>query len=153
MPVVSAIDAVAQKYAGLPGSLTASLWFGEAQSVLPSGAATDFPLLIYYHEGSSPITSLEAMVVQIDTFRIEAWADTEAAVRSLIEAVMWGGSTPSSRAGFWLPLTFPTPTGWTFKSCLPAGLPSYETVSDPRVANAKQFYRSEFRFTTMFDRT
>jgi hypothetical protein len=152
MPVLSAVDAVFQKYNDLPGALEPILWFGQAQMIVPGGGTTDFPILEYYHEASNFQTTFENVAIQQDTFRFEAWGETIAEVRALLEGIMWGGSSPESRLGFWYAATFPTPTGWVYLSCDPDSEPQYETIIDPQSANAKQLHHGVFRFTTQFKR-
>jgi hypothetical protein len=149
---VSAIDAVAEKYSGLPGGIEAVLWFGQAQLKLPGGGTTSLPVVEYYHENPDDITTCEATCIQLDTFRMEVWAETLATCRSIMETILFGDADPEDRAGFWYPLTFPTPTGWEFLSCDPIGLPQYEDLTSPTSANATQIHHGVLRFTTQFRR-
>ena len=150
MPVLSAIDAVNQRYASTTLSPLPVLWFNVAQLVVPAGTATDFPIVILTHNNSGGPNTLESQAVQTDDFTIEVFAETGAITRTTLEAIVWNGVTPTSAGGFWFPLTFPTPTSWTFGACIPQDKPAYDTIPDPRAPSAAQLHHGTFRFTTMF---
>ena len=150
MPVVSAIDAVNQRYATLTLSPLPVLWFNKAQLVVPSGANATFPIVrLTDNNGGGPNT-LEGQATQVDDFTIEVFTENLSSTRTTLEAIIWNGAAPGTFGGFWFPLTFPNPTGWTFLACNPQDKPVYDTVTDPRAPSAAQLHRGVFRFSTMF---
>jgi hypothetical protein len=148
----TAIGAVAERYAALTTTGLPVLWFGKAQPKLPSGATTSLPIVEYYDETDPFLTTFEAPAIQSTTFRIEVWAEEGPDVVSIMESIVWDGQSPESKAGFWFPLTFPTPTNWVFMSCDPESHPQYEPIDIPQSTNSKQIHHGVFRFTTQFKR-
>ncbi len=124
-----------------------TLYFGQAPMLNPNGTKLDFPLMQFYHEGTSGPATLEGDPIQFWAFRFEGYAASIAGIEALTWGVWYNNLPPTERNGFAYASTWSVPDEYEFQSMEPVAntFPLFTQIPNMRDANSSPAYQSTWR--------